>query len=104
MSLQDKAYEVIDMIDGSNLKKRLEKLKKEIKANALALGLIKKFEDAKKAYEKYGLENDFIYAKKELLKNSLLKEFVELQSKVNLLSMHINSRIKRITEGITDKK
>lgn len=102
--MQEKTYEIIDMIDESNLRKRLEKIKSEIKKDVATSNLIKRFEDAKKEYEKYNTKEAFLNAKKEMLKNDLIKEYIELQNKVNILTIQINNRIKMITEGITNKK
>lgn len=71
--------------------------------NKEAKTLIKKFELAKENYEKYGLKEEFITAKVDLLKNELVKEYVEIQNEINLLTMQINNRIKMITDGITKK-
>lgn len=100
----DKVYEVIDEIDNSSLKKRIDEIKIAINKDELAKELIKKFEEAKDLYEKFNVKEDFILAKKELLKNEVLKEYVELQNQINLLTLQINNRIKKLTDGVTDKK
>ena len=100
----DKTYEVIDTINNSNIKKRLEVLKKEIENSKEAKILIKRFENAKELYEKYNLQKDFIQVKEEMLENNLLKEYIELQNKINMLALQINKRINIITEGIAEKK
>jgi hypothetical protein len=50
------------------------------------------------------MKEDFIKAKEEMLKNELLKEYVELQNQINLITLQINNRINNITKGITYKK
>lgn len=100
----DKVYEVIDEIDNSSLKKRIDEIKIAINKDGLAKELIKKFEKSKDLYEKFNVKEDFILAKKELLKNEVLKEYVELQNQINLLTLQINNRIKKLTDGVTDKK
>lgn len=100
----ERVYEVIDEIDESSLKKRIDELKNIINKDEVTKKLIKKFEEAKILYERFNIKEDFIRAKKELLKNEVLKEYVELQNKINLLTLQINNRIKKLTEGVTDKK
>lgn len=100
----EKVYEVIDEIDESSLKKRIDEIKNTINKDEGTKELIKKFEEAKILYEKFNIKEDFIRAKKELLKNEVLKEYVELQNKINLLTLQINNRIKKLTDGVTDKK
>lgn len=100
----EKVYEVIDEIDESSLKKRIDELKNTINKDEGTRELIKKFEEAKILYERFNIKEDFIRAKKELLKNEVLKEYVELQNQINLLTLQINNRIKKLTDGVTDKK
>lgn len=88
----EKVYEVIDEI------------KNTINKDEGTKELIKKFEEAKILYERFNIKEDFIRAKKELLKNEVLKEYVELQNKINLLTLQINNGIKKLTDGVTDKK
>ena len=42
-------------------------------------------------------------AKKDLLSNELLKEYINLQEQINLLTLKINNRIKKVTKGVTNK-
>lgn len=100
----EKVYELIDEIDESNIKKRIDEIKNVIRKDEKAKELIKKFEEAKELYEKYNIKEDFIRAKTKLLKNEVLKEYIELQSKINILTLQINNRINKITKGVTDKK
>lgn len=100
----EKVYEVIDEIDESSLKERIDEIKNTINKDEGTKALIKKFEEAKILYERFNIKEDFIRAKKELLKNEVLKEYVELQNKINLLTLQINNRIKKLTDGVTDKK
>lgn len=99
----ENAYEVIDLIEKSELKKRLEEIKVKISCDKNAKKLIKSFEEAKELYEKFNVKEEFIKAKKDLLSNELLKEFIYLQEQVNLLTLKINNRINQITKGVTNK-
>lgn len=100
----EKAYEITDFIDESRIKKRLDEIKLKINNNEEAKKIIKCFESAKELYEKYNVKEDFIKAKKALFSNELLKEYVSLQEQINLLTIKINNRIRRITNGVTNKK
>lgn len=100
----EKVYNIIDDIDNDNVKKKLDEVKLKIKNSNEAKRLIKRFEEAKELYEKYNYKDDFVKAKRDLVKNELIKEYLDLQNKINLLSVQINSRISKITKGITDKK
>ncbi len=100
----EKVYEIIDDIDSSKLKERLDNIKKSIRNDEKAKNLIKRFKKAKENYEKYDLKEAFLIAKKDLLNNYLLKEYIDIQSKINILTLQINNRISKITKGITNKK
>jgi len=97
-------YKIIDDIDSSKLKERLDTIKEYIRNDENAKKLIKRFEKAKENYEKYNLKEEFITAKKDLLNNNMLKEYIKLQKSINLLTLQINNRINKITKGITDKR
>lgn len=100
----EKVYEIIDDIDNSDMKKRLDEIKLKINNDEEAKKLIKNFYEAKELYEKYNYKEDFIKAKINMLKNPLVEEYVSIQNKVNMLTIQINNRINKITKGITDKK
>lgn len=100
----EQVYEVIDEIDVSELKEKLDNIKKRIVNDEEAKKMIKYFENAKDKYEKYNLKEEFLSAKKALLSNNLLKEYIKLQSEINLLILQINNRINKITKGTTDKE
>lgn len=97
----EKTYEIIDRIEISNLKKRLDEVKRMINENGNTKKLITVFNDAKALYEKYNTKDDFIRAKVDLLKDPLVKEYVDIQNKINLLTIKINDRISKITKGAT---
>lgn len=90
----DKAFLITDMIDGSSVKQKLDKIKSDYDAK----GLIDKFNHAKENYEKYNLKEEFIKAKENMLKNELIKEYVMIQNKINMLTLQINNRIGKITK------
>ena len=94
-------YEIIETFDNSNIKKRLDIVKNEIRNDNTCKILIKKFNNAKELYEKYNYKDEFISAKKELLDNKLLKEYIDIQNEINMLIMYINSKINDITKAIT---
>ncbi len=99
----ENAYEVVDLIEKSEFKKRLDEIKIKINCDNDAKKLIKKFEEAKELYEKFNVKEDFMKAKKDLLSNELLKEYINLQEQINLLTLKINNRIKKVTKGVTNK-
>jgi len=94
----DKAFLITDMIDGSSVKQKLDKIKEKIKSDYDAKGLIDKFNHAKENYEKYNLKEEFIKSKENMLKNELIKEYVMIQNKINMLTLQINNRIDKIAK------
>ena len=73
-------------------------IKEKIKSDYDAKCLIDKFNHAKENYEKYNLKEEFIKAKEDMLKNELIKEYVMIQNKINMLTLQINNRIGKITK------
>lgn len=96
--MQDKIFEVLDYLDSSNLKKQLDIVKNKINKNTNSKKLINDFNKEKSLYEKYGYSNSFIEAKVKLMKDPLIKEYINLQNKVNMLSIYINKKINDITK------
>lgn len=96
--MQDKIFEVIDYLDSSNLKKQLNIVKNKINKNTNSKKLINDFNKEKELYEKYGTFSSFIEAKVKLMKDPLIKEYISLQNKVNMLSIYINKKINDITK------
>lgn len=94
-------YEIIETFDNSNIKKRLDIVKNEIRNDDTCKMLIRKFNNAKELYEKYNYKDEFIKAKKELLESKLIKEYIDIQNEINMLIMYINSKINDITKAIT---
>ncbi len=99
----ENVYEIIDELATTTLIKRLLVIKEKINSDDNLKIIIKRFNDAKESYKKYGTKEKFINAKKKLIENKVLKEYMDIQNRINLLSIKINGRIKNITEGITDK-
>lgn len=99
----NKTYEILDDIDNSSFKKRLYEIKEAINKDNEAKKLIKEFNNAKELYEKFHLEEEFLKAKEKLLKNELIKEYINIQNSINLLALKINNRIKKIIDGTTNK-
>lgn len=99
----EKVYKIIDEIDASSFIKKLSLVKESIINSEEAKILIKNFNEAKMLYEQFGNKEEFIKAKKEMLQNELIKEYVNMQNEINLLTLQINNNIKKITNGITKK-
>ncbi len=99
----ENAYEVIDLMEKSEFKKRLIEVKRKINKDKDVKKLIKNFEEVKELYEKFNVKEDFMKAKNDLLSNELLKEYINLQEQINLLTLKINNRIKKVTKGVTNK-
>lgn len=98
--MMDKVFKIIDDIEKSNIKKRLDSIKKEIQSNEEIKTLIKNFNNKKELYEKYNLKDDFIEAKSKLLSNSIIREYISIQNEINLFSMEINKKLNEIKKGI----
>ena len=98
--MMNKVFKIIDDIEKSDIKKRLDSIKKEIQSNEDIKKLIKDFNEKKELYEKYFLKDDFIAAKSKLLSNSIVREYINIQNEINLLSMEINKKLNDIKKGI----
>lgn len=96
--MQDKVFDIIDDIEKEDEIIRLKKIIKEIRSDDKALSLIKSFNNAKMLYDKYNVKEDFIEAKKSLMDNELIKEYLSIQNDINMLILHINDRINKITK------
>ncbi|MCI5733195.1 MAG: YlbF family regulator [Tenericutes bacterium] len=96
--MQDKVFDIIDDIEKEDEIIRLKKIIKEIRSDDKALSLIKSFNNAKMLYDKYNVKEDFIEAKKSLMDNKLIKEYLSIQNDINMLILHINDRINKITK------
>lgn len=99
-----KVYKVIDKIESSSLKNRLDNIKNNIYNDNNAKIAINNFNKAKEMYEKYNIKDDFIKAKTELFKNELINEYLNIQNEINKLSIKINNNIKNITDDISCNK
>ncbi len=102
--MMEKVYEIIDELDNIKLIKRLKTIKSYINSNDNAKKLINDFNFAKENFEKYNLKEEFLEAKRKMLKDELIKEYVDIQNKINMLALKINKRIGNITMGTTYKK
>ena len=96
--MRDKVFDIIDDIEKEDEIIRLKKIIKEIRSDDKALSLIKSFNNAKMLYDKYNVKEDFIEAKKSLMDNKLIKEYLSIQNDINMLILHINDRINKITK------
>ena len=99
----EKVYEIIDEIDNSKIKENIDILKDKILNDEKLMKLIKDFNEKKTLYEKYNLKDDFIESKTNLLKNEIISEYIKLQNDINLITMHINKRINKLTKNTTCK-
>ena len=99
----DKVYEIIDLLDENEIIKRLDFIKKEIKNDSEIKKLIKEFNVSKENYEKYNLIEEYRKIKTKLLDNDIIKEYINIQNKINILSLKINKRINDLTKNITNE-
>lgn len=97
----EKAYEIIDFIEQSKLKKELEMIKEEIKNDKTCIFLIKEFNEAKEMYQKYNYKEDYLNYKKKLMENKKIKKYLSIQNDITLLSFKINKYLKEITGSVT---
>jgi len=97
--MNNKVYSIIDEFNESSLKKELDDIKERINSDEQTKELINKFNNAKELYERYDFKEEFIKAKKELVNNELIKRYLEIQNVINLLSLKINDKINKITNG-----
>ena len=102
--MDDKVYKIIDELKNNELINKIDVIKKEILADENAVALIKKFNESKEYYEKYGYSKDLIDDKINLMKNELLKRYLEVQNEINMLSLYINKKINEITKNTTCNK
>lgn len=96
-------YKVIDNIGSKAIIKKLDKIKDEIRNDKQAMGLINKFYEAKDLYNNYNLKDEFLLAKNNLLKNDLIKSFIEIQNEINMLTLYINKKIDSLTKDTIHK-
>ena len=96
--MENKVYEVIDYIQSSDFKKKLDEIKFKIANDDKCKDIIKKFYESKILFEKYNLKEDYIYYETNLFSNELIKEYLKIQNNVNLLELKINSRLNKITK------
>ena len=88
-------YKIIDSIESSNIKKRLDKIKYEINNDKNRLDLIRRFNTAREKIEMYGINEEFIKLKKELFKDEVIAEYLKLQNEINMLTLYINKKLKQ---------
>ncbi len=100
----EKVYEILDELDNSEFIKKLKTIKKSIINDDNIMKLINDFKLAKENYEKYNLKEEFLEAKRKMLENEIIKEYVDIQNKINMLTLKINERIGNITRSTRYKK
>lgn len=94
----EKVYEITYNIDSTEIKRKLDKIKKEIENNEEIKNKIKKFYDKKALYERYNLKDEYIKEKINLMNDEIIKSYLEIQNEFNLLSLKINDYINKITK------
>lgn len=102
--MNDKVTNIINKLENSDIVENLKQIKKQIKKDDTALLLIKKFNESKELYEKYGYSKEFIQDKINLMENKLIKKYLEIQNEINLLTIYINKKIDEITKNTTCNK
>lgn len=102
--MNDKVTNIINKLENSDIVENLKQIKKKIKKDDTALLLIKKFNESKELYEKYGYSKEFIQDKINLMENKLIKKYLEIQNEINLLTIYINKKIEEITKNTTCNK
>ena len=95
----DKIYEAIDTINNSNMINRLNELKEIINGNNEIKNKINNFYNAKDLYEKYNYKDDYLKEKLNLFDDPIIKEYLDIQNEINLISIYINNNIKDIIKG-----
>lgn len=102
--MNDKVYNIIDYIEKSDIKLKLDEIKNKISNDKSILELIENFNKSKELYERYGYEKELIESKIKLMKEPLIKSYLEIQNEINLLSIFINNKIKEIINNTTCNK
>lgn len=85
-----KTYELIDILDNSDIIKELSYYKDKIINDKYILDLINKYNNSNNNEER-------ITMKKELYNNINYKKYMENYNKLNYIILDINNRIKKIT-------
>ena len=91
-------YEIIEDINNLDIKKRLDDIKDKIRNDKEVKKLINKFNQTTDLYEKYNIKDEFINSKKELMRNEIIKSYLDIQNEFNLLMLKINNRLNKITK------
>ena len=97
--MNDKIYEVISEIEKTDLCERISRIKQELKENKMSKKLIDEFNDAKESYEKYNYSDEFIKSKIKLMKDPVIKKYLDIQNEINMISLYINNKIEEITKN-----
>ena len=97
--MEDKIYEIIEEIEKTDLSERISRIKQELKENKMSKKLIDEFNNAKELYEKYNYSDEFIKAKVKLMKDPIIKRYLDIQNEINMISLYINKKIEEITKN-----
>ena len=89
----DKVYEILNIIDSSDLVLRYKKLKEDITND---ISIKNDLDDLKKLSNEYSQE--YIEIKKKLITNPKIKEYKQLENKLYFLTLDINKKLKIIND------
>lgn len=97
--MEEKTDQIIKYIDNTREVQTLKSLTKEINNNQNYLKLMKQFIDNKDKYVKNNIyEQQIIKLRKKLFEIKEIKEYLNIQNKLRLLSMKINNIILSILD------
>ncbi len=89
----DKVYEILNIIDSSDLVLRYKKLKEDITND---ISIKNDLDDLKKLSNEYSQE--YIEIKKKLITNPKIKEYKQLENELYFLTLDINKKLKVIND------
>ncbi len=92
----ESSFDIIDKIESSKLSLRLKEVKRMIKEDEKIINLLNEFNKAKEEYQTYGISDKYKLLKQKLMCNKIVKEYLTIQNQINLLSLHINMRMKSL--------
>lgn len=97
--MDSKINEIFNEIENTDVRKRITEIKEEINDNDITKKLLKRFNESKVLYEKYGYSDEYIKAKIDLMKEPIIKEYLTIQNEINYISLYINQKINEIIKN-----